>query len=254
MILTPELAAAWPTMTKTEKDALHEGWWAISNPSTEWPGGITDWFGPDATEKVEVEDLLGDISAGVWAAGWLSQIDADVWQMVHDQERLTDVTSENHPYCTAAELAGWLARLHALTIDRGWWPIYDRDGDDYQIGRVATVSEAARYYADLRGMSVLVGEAVTHQAEEVRVPREFLEAPSNNAEARAASRKDSAVTAYPHLDIFRGLYDRAGIAEQERMDAAWQPAVDEMERQHADGDYTDEMIAEAALRITGAGR
>lgn len=50
------------------------------------------------------------------------------------------------------------------------------------------------------------------------------------------------------LDRWQAIYDRATFGRLERLDEIWQNAIDECERTHEDGDYTDNDVAEVALK------
>lgn len=95
------------TPTTGELETLHEQW------------GLR----PDNDPDRMVEEILEDLCQGMFAASWMDGIVNDAWDLLFDPARPGDL----FPYTTVAEVNDNAIQLRRLTVDQGWWPVYDLD-------------------------------------------------------------------------------------------------------------------------------
>lgn len=109
--------------TTDQLEALHEQWRSR----------------PDDDPDLLVEQILEDLCQGMFAASWMDGIVNDAWDLLFEPARPGDVL----PYTTAAEVNEQLLQLRHLTVDQGWWPMYDLDDTVWSpfVGRRIPVTE-----------------------------------------------------------------------------------------------------------------
>lgn len=68
-----------------------------------------------------VEDLLGSLSQGIWAASWMQDMHLAAWDLLFDPPQ----NGDSLPYYQSLDEAlADIAELRRMTVDEGWWPHY----------------------------------------------------------------------------------------------------------------------------------
>lgn len=75
----------------------------------------------------EVKDILAELSQGFWYAGWLSDIEEHVFDILMDPSFYFDGSMS----ILAKDAKKLLGRLVRLTLRDGWWPRVDYDKDEF---------------------------------------------------------------------------------------------------------------------------
>lgn len=75
----------------------------------------------------EVKDILGELSQGFWYAGWLADIEDNVFDILMSPSDYFDM-SMSITANDAKELLGLLVRK---TLLNGWWPRVDYDKAEF---------------------------------------------------------------------------------------------------------------------------
>lgn len=98
-----------------------------------------EWYSDDAHEDGRrIEDRVARISQGVWASGYFTGLEFQIWDMIHHP----DEWDGPHPYCTEAQRRQWADDLKTLTVDQGRFIVYDIPGHEFD-ARFVTLDELA---------------------------------------------------------------------------------------------------------------
>lgn len=83
----------------------------------------------------EVKDILGELSQGFWYAGWLSDIEDHVFDILMDPSFYFDGSMS----ILAKDAKALLGSLVRKTLIEGWWPRVDYDKGEFfrvPVGRI----------------------------------------------------------------------------------------------------------------------
>lgn len=137
MILTQADLERFEDFTPTQREDFYE---TQRTAKVSSPAGV----------RREAEALLNSLCQAVFAATWVPGFEAEAWHLVH-QNATTDTTDVSGD----PQTQGLLRELYELTIDAGWWPVFDHpQPDPWTLGRVV----------DLQTARALFDHPTTHSA------------------------------------------------------------------------------------------
>lgn len=79
------------------------------------------------TINEEVKDILGELSQGFWYAGWLTDIEYAVFDLLMNPSIYFTMPMS----ITAKDAKALLGKLVRMTLLNGWWPRVDYDKDEF---------------------------------------------------------------------------------------------------------------------------
>lgn len=135
-------------LTDADVEGIYEAWSAL----------------PADAPLREVNDLIGDLSEGMFWAGWLNGIDEELWRVLHTEPKHwpegRDSREEN--------LAG-MQRLMALTIEDPegpWWFIDDLEHTALGlcVARKAPLAECEAHFEKMQGRAAKAPYVITPPA------------------------------------------------------------------------------------------